>query len=506
MTRESRLTSLDPSRWPQRIGSAPIAGPTVAQQSAGTVMYVCTTLFRRTSPQRSRGDSHDRHHLARYLSMRFFNTIMMVFVTICGTVYVVDFVEMLRRASNHPGVTPLFVAFLSFLRTPSVAEQVLPFCVLFGTMTAFIDLTRRLELIVARAAGVSVWQFLLPPVASRSSSASPRSTAESRLGADEAAGRRHRGRIFGRNGQSEGDTSLWIRQTSVDGQAFLQGDESSDGGAKLFGVNGYLYDPNGHFDLKVKAKEGQLTAGRLATEKCPADDARPRSHARRHLPDRQQCRAGTSCRDLPVRRVRALLGPAEAAPETDAAGLDSTGFSLQYQTLLARPLLLVAMVLIAAAFSLRFFRFGRHRQDGRRWLGGRFRAVSADENGRRSRFVGSFERLRRGLVARDRRQHARGLGSLAAGGRVMARRPSPSDRCLCALRVSRPRRAASRTRAPLARLLADRLFRAGLCLSVARLGTPCRGRLPSRSSKPPRRRTRAGRRPDTAPEDVHPGG
>ena len=40
------------------------------------------------------------------------------------------------------------------------------------------------------------------------------------------------------------------------------------------------------------------------------------------------------------------------------AGLDSTGYGLQFQTLLARPLLFVAMVLIAAAFSLRFFRFG----------------------------------------------------------------------------------------------------------------------------------------------------
>ena len=35
-----------------------------------------------------------------------------------------------------------------------------------------------------------------------------------------------------------------------------------------------------------------------------------------------------------------------------------TPYDLRYQTLLARPLLLVAMVLISAAFSLRFFRFG----------------------------------------------------------------------------------------------------------------------------------------------------
>ena len=40
------------------------------------------------------------------------------------------------------------------------------------------------------------------------------------------------------------------------------------------------------------------------------------------------------------------------------AGLAAAGYRLQYQKLLARPFLLAAMVLLAAAFSLRFFRFG----------------------------------------------------------------------------------------------------------------------------------------------------
>ena len=43
---------------------------------------------------------------------------------------------------------------------------------------------------------------------------------------------------------------------------------------------------------------------------------------------------------------------------TQEAGLDARGYRLQFQKLLARPLLLVAMVLVAASFSLRFFRFG----------------------------------------------------------------------------------------------------------------------------------------------------
>ena len=71
---------------------------------------------------------------------------------------------MLRRSGDAPKATALLMAALSFLRTPTVAEQALPFAVLFGSMIAFLNLSRKLELVVARAAGVSVWQILAPPL------------------------------------------------------------------------------------------------------------------------------------------------------------------------------------------------------------------------------------------------------------------------------------------------------------------------------------------------------
>ena len=46
------------------------------------------------------------------------------------------------------------------------------------------------------------------------------------------------------------------------------------------------------------------------------------------------------------------------AEQTERAGLDPTAYWLRYQELLARPLMLAGMVLVAASFSLRFFRMG----------------------------------------------------------------------------------------------------------------------------------------------------
>ena len=48
----------------------------------------------------------------------------------------------------------------------------------------------------------------------------------------------------------------------------------------------------------------------------------------------------------------------ETIVQTERAGLDATRYRLQYDVLLAKPLLFVAMVLVAASVSLRFFRFG----------------------------------------------------------------------------------------------------------------------------------------------------
>ena len=58
----------------------------------------------------------------------------------------------------------MVVARLSLFRTPAIAEQVFPFAVLFGAMLTLLDLSRKLELVIARASGLSAWQFLFAPL------------------------------------------------------------------------------------------------------------------------------------------------------------------------------------------------------------------------------------------------------------------------------------------------------------------------------------------------------
>lgn len=297
--------------------------------------------------------------LGRYFSARFLQMIMAVFITIFGMVFVVDFVEMLRRAGDMPGVSAPFIAFLSLLRVPSASEQLMPFCVLCGAMAAFLDLTRKLELLVARAVGVSVWGFLVPPVmiavfiGLASVAVFNPISAEMKRRADGIETR-----LFGRNGKAVDDAAVWIRQKSVDGQSLIKAKRASEDGARLTSVTAYVYDRTGKFEAQVEAESGVFLPGVWRLD-----------HARVLTPGEEGVDVGAYllASNLSAEQVAQGIVAPEAVPfwelpalrgQTETAGLDSTGYRLQFQTLLARPLLFVAMVLIAAVFSLRFFRFG----------------------------------------------------------------------------------------------------------------------------------------------------
>ena len=103
--------------------------------------------------------------LSRYIGWQFFLAFIIAFGGLVTLVALVDFVEILRRASEREHV-PFGIAIeMALLRIPYQGARLLPFGMLIGGMMALARLTRSSELIVARAAGVSVWQFLAPALA-----------------------------------------------------------------------------------------------------------------------------------------------------------------------------------------------------------------------------------------------------------------------------------------------------------------------------------------------------
>ena len=297
--------------------------------------------------------------LGRYLSRRFLGTIMAVFGTVLALIVTIDFVELMRRAGDAEGASAQTMASLALLRAPSVAEQVLPFAVLFGAIAALLSLSRKLELVVARAAGVSAWEFLQPGVlvallvgVLSVAIYNPVSAYMKQKAAEIEA------RIFAKSSKFASGKDLWIRQRSIDGQAIIRAESGLERTATLIRPTVFGFDAAGSFRERIEARQAKLHEGywELSDARVLSVGDEPQSFGTYLL--------ATTLRPEQVRRS---FTPAESVPfwslgevieQTERAGLDATRYRLHQAVLMARPLLLVAMVFVAASVSLRFFRAG----------------------------------------------------------------------------------------------------------------------------------------------------
>jgi lipopolysaccharide export system permease protein len=85
-----------------------------------------------------------------------------VFGVMLTITFLFDYLELIRRGTTRPVATLGFLLEMAAVRLPHMAQEVLPFGILSSTMLAFWRLKVSNQLVVAREAGVSAWQFLLP--------------------------------------------------------------------------------------------------------------------------------------------------------------------------------------------------------------------------------------------------------------------------------------------------------------------------------------------------------
>src|SRR5580692_2146304 len=101
--------------------------------------------------------------LSIYIARQFTASVVAMLLALSGLVAMFDFIELLRRSATKPDATFALVSEIAALRLPYIGMQILPFAVLLGGILCFWRLTRSSELIVARAAGISAWEFLAAP-------------------------------------------------------------------------------------------------------------------------------------------------------------------------------------------------------------------------------------------------------------------------------------------------------------------------------------------------------
>lgn len=299
--------------------------------------------------------------LGRYFAGRFVIAAIGVFASIFLLLVLVDYIEMVRRTSGLASASAVMVAETSLFRVPQLLEKLTPFCVLVGAMTCYLALSRRLELVVARAAGISAWQFISPALASALILGVLATTLYNPMSANlRELSKKMEAELFGSapGGGLQDASGFWINQVTNEGQAIINAARSEQQGVRLTGLTVFRFDSNSQFKERIEAREASLEDGRWLFR-----DVR-RFTLNSPPVDQETLTLKTN---LTAAQVRNSF----ATPETvsfwqlsgyirssENSGFATAGYRLQYHKLIAQPFLLVAMVLLAASVSLRFFRFG----------------------------------------------------------------------------------------------------------------------------------------------------
>lgn len=303
--------------------------------------------------------------LSRYIGRHFLWSILLALLGLVAVTLLVDLVELARRAAGRDHVPFRALLEMALLKMPSQAGRLIVFAALIGGMAALARLTRTHELVVVRAAGVSVWQFLLPgcvvsaalgllfmsvvnPVASAMLLRFEQLEAKYLTGKSSLLSLSSSGLWLRQVEESEGSVSehiIYALRLSQADMSFSQ-------------VVVYAFDRQGRFAERLDAGRAVLEPGLLRFfDVVRSAPGRPPERKAEH--------------QLPTRLQMNQIQDSFASPETMSfwhlpgfiAMLEQAGFSalrhrLHWHSLLASPLLLCGMVLLAAVFSLRLPRRG----------------------------------------------------------------------------------------------------------------------------------------------------
>ncbi|MBC8128954.1 MAG: LPS export ABC transporter permease LptG [Rhizobiaceae bacterium] len=304
----------------------------------------------------------DAYFFRRFM-ISFFSTLVVVF----ALVYLVDMIEVSRRG-RFADIGFETIALISALRVPAFIEQAFPFIILFSSIFTLLSLNKKLELVVARASGVSVWQILAPFVAGSILLGLAATFLYNPLAAmAQAQSANIETQLAGGSTQAGSGLSPWLRQSGGGVSSIIGAKAIAGNGLELGGVTAFILGDDGTVRERIDAPQAKLvenaweiasptvtrigyTPERLSTYRLPTT-LRP-EYVEQRLADPQA---------IPIWELRSKIDVARSL------GYNAEAFAMHYNTLVAKPALFVAMTLLAATVAMRFARTG---QSGRTIVGG----------------------------------------------------------------------------------------------------------------------------------------
>jgi lipopolysaccharide export system permease protein len=298
--------------------------------------------------------------LYRYLAIHFLTGVGIVFAGFLFLSFSIDVVDIINHVADRHVPTSTVIA-MALLQLPNVGLKLLPFAVLLGGVYSFVSLSRSHELLAIRAAGVSAWNLLAPPLAMAIGLGVLTVTAFTPVSSRLLVGFTELEAKFIRGQASQLDISrngLWLRQGDATAQSVVHALRAADQGVRLEDVVIFLYSGEDKFVGRIEARSAELVKGAWLLHGAWVSglDGRPIHHAIYSMPT-----------TLTPARIQESFAPPETLSfwtlpgfirTAQLAGFRATRYVLYFETLLALPAMFAAMVFMAASFSLRLARLG----------------------------------------------------------------------------------------------------------------------------------------------------
>lgn len=295
-----------------------------------------------------------------YFFKRYLATFVQFFIGICVISFLVDFTELSRFKSTLPGYTLATGLLVSALHVPLIAQLAIPFLVLFAAIVTLMALNRRYELVVARSAGLSAWQFLLPLCCGSMLIGMVAMTVLNPLGAHALSWSQELEASFSPDEQSNYAVRVpWLRQRDNDGATVIGAKNASEQGRRLGGVVFIRIDDDGNIVERIDAQVALLRDGKWLVGKATVSKPGEKPEQVAKLEIKTNLRPEFLEEKLARPETIPFFDLPEKMRTAWSFGLSANGFGMQFHSLVALPVLLVAMTLIAATVSMRFARMGQ---------------------------------------------------------------------------------------------------------------------------------------------------
>lgn len=304
--------------------------------------------------------------LDRYFARRFTQSFLLIGAVFLTLIMLIDLIEQIRRFEGHDVSFGQLIQ-LMLLNAPGAISEILPLLMILSTIVLYIGLARSSELVVTRSTGRSGIRALAAPLAVALVIGV---LAVSTLNPIVAATSNRYQQLYdsyrtgGSTTLSLSGEGLWLRQGDAQGQSVIHATGYSANTDTLFGVTILTYTPEGGPVQRIQATSAQLQddfwllrqvkVWPLAENQNPESTAQtlrrldiPTTLTHERIRDSLGRSSGISVYDLP-KRIRELAD----------AGFATKQYEVWFQVELARPLFLMAMVLVGAAFTMRHTRFG----------------------------------------------------------------------------------------------------------------------------------------------------